>query len=83
MSCDPGSDNVRCMPRSQADLAHVLLRHSPAQADVAEDGSLILKAYNRDQEDEANCLAGALLLPRPALILIRRTQGDERPCQLD
>jgi Zn-dependent peptidase ImmA (M78 family) len=54
------------------ELAHVIIGHEPARVDVTEDGSLILDTYNRDQEDEANWLAGCLLLPRDALLLIKR-----------
>jgi len=58
------------------ELAHVIIGHEPARVDVTEDGSLILNTYNRDQEDEANWLAGCLLLPRDALLWIKH-QGLE------
>lgn len=60
------------------ELAHLLLGHDPARVDVAEDGSLVLFTYDKDQEDEANWLAACLLLPRAALLLIRRQGGDLR-----
>jgi hypothetical protein len=43
---------------------------------ITEDGSLILNTYDRGQEDEANWLAGCLLLPRDALLHIRATWSD-------
>ena len=60
------------------ELAHILLGHDPARVDVAEDGSLVLFTYDKDQEDEANWLAACLLLPRTALLEIRRAGEDLR-----
>lgn len=58
------------------EIAHILIGHKPARIDLTEDGSLMLSTYGKQQEDEANWLAGCLLLPREALILIRRQQMD-------
>ena len=58
------------------EIAHLLLGHKPARIDLTEDGSLMLSTYSRQQEDEANWLAGCLLLPRDALVLIRRQRLD-------
>jgi IrrE N-terminal-like domain len=58
------------------ELAHILIGHNPARIDVTEDGTLMLSTYNRQQEDEANWLAGCLLLPRDTLVLIRRQLLD-------
>jgi Zn-dependent peptidase ImmA (M78 family) len=58
------------------ELAHLLLGHSPSRIDLTEDGSLMLSTYDRQQEDEANWLAGCLLLPRNALVMIRRQRLD-------
>ncbi|OLD81457.1 MAG: hypothetical protein AUI33_00995 [Ignavibacteria bacterium 13_1_40CM_2_61_4] len=60
------------------ELGHILLGHEAARVDVAEDGSLVLFTYDKDQEDEANWLAACLLLPRAALLLIRKEGGDLR-----
>lgn len=60
------------------ELAHVIIGHEPGSAQVTEDGSLILNTYNRQQEDEANWLGGCLLLPRPALLWIKRQGLDDR-----
>jgi hypothetical protein len=54
------------------ELAHILIGHSPARVDITEDGLLILNTYDKTQEEEANSLAGCLLLPREALFHIRR-----------
>ena len=54
------------------ELAHIILGHEPARVEVSKDGFLILSTYNKDQEEEAKWLSGCLLLPREALLLIRR-----------
>jgi hypothetical protein len=66
-------------PRQASDLvhelAHVLLGHNPTRVDVAADQQLLLRTHDPQQEDEAAWLAGCLLLPRPALLLIARDGG--------
>lgn len=52
------------------ELAHLMIGHEAGRVDITEDGSLILNTYDRTQEDEANWLAGCLLLPRDALLWI-------------
>ena len=54
------------------ELAHIALGHELHSASLSEDGHLIPSNYNQDQEDEADWLGGTLLLPRPALLRIRR-----------
>lgn len=53
------------------ELSHILLGHKLTSAGLSEDGHLLPTLYDQDQEDEANWLAGTLLLPRPALLTIR------------
>ena len=48
------------------ELAHVILKHAPAQVDRL--GDLTFFECNPEQEEEANWLAGCLLLPRPLLL---------------
>jgi Zn-dependent peptidase ImmA (M78 family) len=63
------------------ELAHIILGHELAQACILEDGSLVPGNFSQDQEDEADWLAGTLLLPRPALISIRqRGLNDAEAC---
>jgi IrrE N-terminal-like domain len=51
------------------ELAHVLLEHEPGPG----CGFLGLPVWNAEQEDEATCLAGALLVPEcAALAIVRR-----------
>jgi Zn-dependent peptidase ImmA (M78 family) len=52
------------------ELAHILIGHKAGRIDITEDGTLVLNTYDRSQEDEANWLAGCLLLPREALLWI-------------
>jgi Zn-dependent peptidase ImmA (M78 family) len=54
------------------ELAHIALGHELHSASLSEDGHLIPSNYSQDQEDEADWLGGTLLLPRPALLQIRR-----------
>jgi hypothetical protein len=60
------------------ELAHIILGHNLAAACVLEDGSLVPGNFSQDQEDEADWLAGTLLLPRPALLSIRAQRLTDR-----
>jgi Zn-dependent peptidase ImmA (M78 family) len=59
------------------ELAHIMLGHELTSAGVTEDGHLIPTSYNQDQEDEADWMAGTLLLPRPILLKIRQANMSE------
>ncbi len=54
------------------ELAHLLLGHESSTLFFAGQENLALRGYNKEAEDEANWLAGALLLPRDALVSIRK-----------
>lgn len=54
------------------ELSHIILGHELADACILDDGSFVPGNFNQNQEEEANWLGGALLLPRPALLHIRR-----------
>jgi hypothetical protein len=56
------------------ELAHVMLGHDPAQVVFSEDGQLATRTFDQKQEDEANWLGWALLLPRDALFAARRSR---------
>ena len=45
------------------ELAHVILSHDPATVILSESVDLSMRTFDQKQEDEANCLAWALLLP--------------------
>jgi Zn-dependent peptidase ImmA (M78 family) len=54
------------------ELAHIILGHQPATMIMSSDGSLVMRSYDQKQEDEANWLAWAILLPREALLSMKR-----------
>lgn len=54
------------------ELARLIVGHRPGRVDITEDGALLLNKYDKQQEDEANWLAGCLLLPRPALLWMKK-----------
>lgn len=64
------------------ELSHILLGHDPSMMFISSNGGVSLRTYNEEQEEEANWLAGALLLPREALLSIRRKRmSDDEVCQ--
>jgi Zn-dependent peptidase ImmA (M78 family) len=54
------------------ELAHIILGHELASGMLTKAGHFVPSTYNQDQEDEAAWLGGTLLLPRPALLWMRR-----------
>ncbi len=58
------------------ELAHLLLGHEPSTMFFAGQENLALRGFNKAAEEEANWLAGALLLPRDALV---RLSAQKRP----
>ncbi len=54
------------------ELAHLLLGHQPSTVFFAGSEELALRGYDSAAEEEANWLAGALLLPREALVWAQR-----------
>lgn len=64
------------------EMAHVILGHEPSMMFASPASGIALRTHNKEQEDEANWLAGCLLLPRDALFSIRRRRlSDEEACQ--
>ena len=60
------------------ELAHLILEHKPARVDVTEDKLMILDTYDKFQEEEADWLGGALLVPRDALLdVLSRNRRNE------
>ena len=53
------------------EIAHLLLGHEPSTMFYVGDEDIALRGYNSGAEEEAGWLAGALLLPREALVHIR------------
>lgn len=50
------------------EIGHIVLRHEPAKMYVTEDGLMMMSEYNLAHEEEATWFAGAILLPRDALL---------------
>ncbi len=74
---NPGQSDPRINSVAMHELSHIMLGHELASAGITEEGHLIPSNYNQDQEDEADWLGGTLLLPRPALLAIRRTRQTD------
>jgi Zn-dependent peptidase ImmA (M78 family) len=53
------------------EASHILLKHVPTRVDFGPGGILLVSEYAEEDEDEADWLAGALLLPRTALASCR------------
>jgi Zn-dependent peptidase ImmA (M78 family) len=49
------------------ELAHVIRGHEPSQLILSDSFDFAMRSYDSKQEDEANWLGWAILLPRPAL----------------
>jgi Zn-dependent peptidase ImmA (M78 family) len=64
------------------ELSHIILGHKPSQiVFLTPDSKIALRDYNQDLEEEAIWLSGCLLLPREALIFIRRSGlSDSKAC---
>lgn len=61
------------------ELSHIICNHKPARLDPLEDGLMMLSSYNSDQEEEADWLGAALLLPRIALEKAKKSRhSDEK-----
>lgn len=55
------------------ELAHFILDHQPAKIILSADlDGMSMRSFNQKQEDEANCLAWTLLLPRDGLMRAKR-----------
>lgn len=65
------------------EISHVMLGHELTSVGLTEDGHLMPSNYDQDQEDEANWLGGALLLPRPALLAIRRAGLTDEQAKIE
>lgn len=60
------------------ELAHFLLDHKPTTIIMSEELDLALRSFDKKQEDEANWLAWAVLLPRDALVACLRRRMNIR-----
>jgi Zn-dependent peptidase ImmA (M78 family) len=61
------------------ELSHIILGHKPIEMMLfSKDLDIVLRDFNEDAEEEAKWLSGCLLLPREALIHIRKHGMDEQ-----
>jgi hypothetical protein len=49
------------------ELAHIILGHTPGTIVLSQDGAIVMRSYDPQQEEEANWLGWTILLPRDAL----------------
>ncbi|MDE2782443.1 MAG: ImmA/IrrE family metallo-endopeptidase [Gemmatimonadota bacterium] len=60
------------------ELGHIILNHTTDQAVLSDEGFLFRGNYDAAQEEEANWLAGCLLVPRDGLLAAGRRNSDRR-----
>lgn len=56
------------------ELAHRIRGHEPHEMELSAEGMMFIASYDKLQEEEADWLAGCLLLPRAALVHIKKKQ---------
>ena len=54
------------------ELAHRIRQHQTREIEISESGLMLVRDYDKAQEEEADWLSGCLLLPREALVSIKR-----------
>ena len=59
------------------ELAHRIRGHDAQEVEVSAEGLMLLKSYDKLQEEEADWLSGCLLLPRDALLAIKKRRSDD------
>ena len=75
---NPANSPARQNSDLSHELSHLIIGHEGGRIDITPDNLLILHNYGGQQENEANWLAGCLLLPRPALLHVRKTGMDDK-----
>jgi hypothetical protein len=54
------------------EIGHIVLGHEPAKMYVTPDGLMMMSEYNLSHEEEATWFAGAILVPRDAVLEVIR-----------
>lgn len=80
---NPTHSKARTASNLMHEVSHLVIGHEPARVDVSEDNVLLLNTYDKTQEDEADWLCGCLLLPRTALMKIKKTNSDLQKAATD
>lgn len=79
---NPSHSTARQNSDLMHELAHILLGHKPTMVFIDPSTGLALRSHDKAQEEEANWLAGCLLLPREVLLHIKSTGlSDESACR--
>lgn len=52
--------------------SHTHLKHKPKRIDISDTGIVLISDYDKQSEDEADWLAGAMLAPRDGLLKHRK-----------
>lgn len=68
---NPSQSDERINSVCMHELSHIILGHRIHDVQLTNAGHLVPGNFDKEQEGEADWLAGALLLPRPALLDIR------------
>ena len=71
---NPGHFGGRYSSDVMHELSHLILGHEPSTVFFIGEGELALRGFSKSAEDEANWLAGALLLPRDALVYLKKSR---------
>jgi hypothetical protein len=69
---NPAHSAARTASNIMHELAHIIIGHEASRVHLAEDGTMLLNGFDREQEDDANWLSGCLLLPRAAILRARK-----------
>jgi len=68
--------NTRQRSSLSHELAHLILDHAPGRIDISPAGHLLLNSFEKEQEEEADWLSAALLVPREGLRQQYRSTQD-------
>ena len=64
------------------EIGHVVLRHEPAQMFVTTDGLTMMSEYNDEPEQDAVWFAGAIRVPREALLKLITSGATNKEASL-
>jgi len=53
------------------ELSHIIIGHTEQKVIHSKDLNVLIRGFNKDQEEEADWLSGTLLLPKDALMKIK------------
>ncbi|MEW6086835.1 MAG: ImmA/IrrE family metallo-endopeptidase [bacterium] len=53
------------------ELSHIIIGHKPQTTHYSQDTGILLRQYDKNQEDEADCLASILIYPKDVLMKIK------------